>query len=518
MSKNLIIRADANIHIGTGHVMRCQALAQAWQDRGGKVTFLSHCDSEALHQRIIDEGFEFIPIEKPHPDSYDLGHTLEILEQLKIQNSKFKTWVVIDGYHFTPDYQKAIRENGYKLLVIDDMAHLNHYHADILLNQNIHASSLNYSCRDMVKLLGCEYVLLRRKFLKHKDWKREIPERAKKILVTMGGADPDNVTLKVIRTLNSFNDSDFEVKIVAGPANPNISSLEKELYLSPFTVHLLSSVSNMPELMAWADVAVSAGGSTCWEMAFMGLPNAILILAENQRRVAEDLDDFGVAINIGWHTKISRPDLLTVLEKLIIDSTHRRAMSERGPKLVDGSGVGFVLTAMKYRSQPPLQEDHFHIRLASLDDIKLLWHWANDPNVRANSFNPQTISMDDHVKWFKKKLTSPDTRIWILELNQVPVAQIRYDRIQEDTAEIDFSVVSEYCGKGFGQKILKLTTDMACDKLGVTYLRGVVLNNNKSSAGAFAKAGFVCNGPKQVKDKFCHIYAYIKSDSSEEGS
>jgi spore coat polysaccharide biosynthesis predicted glycosyltransferase SpsG len=196
MKQNLIIRADADAHMGTGHIMRCIALAQAWQERGGDVTFLSHCDSEALRKRVIDEGFDFIPIEKPHPDSYDLGHTLKILEQFKIQNSKFKTWFVIDGYHFTPHYQKAIRENGYKLLVIDDMAHLDHYHADILLNQNIHASSLHYSCdRDTVKLMGCEYVLLRKEFLKYKDCKREIPEKAKKILVTMGGADPDNVTL-----------------------------------------------------------------------------------------------------------------------------------------------------------------------------------------------------------------------------------------------------------------------------------------------------------------------------------
>jgi len=68
--------------------MRCLALAQVWNDRGGKVTFLSHCGSNALRQRIIDEGFEFVPLEKPHPDSSDLVYTLEILEQLKIQNSK----------------------------------------------------------------------------------------------------------------------------------------------------------------------------------------------------------------------------------------------------------------------------------------------------------------------------------------------------------------------------------------------------------------------------------------------
>ena len=212
MMPALVIRADANSQIGIGHVMRCIALAQTWQDRGGKVTFLSHCDSEALHQRIIDEGFDFIPIEKPCPKPNDLSFTLKMLSAISHKLSAASLWLALDGYHFTPDYQKAIRENGYKLLVIDDMAHLDHYHADILLNQNIYASSLHYSCdRETVKLLGCEYVLLRREFLKYKDWKREIPEKAKKILVTMGGSDPDDVTLKVIRALSRKEGSQADI-------------------------------------------------------------------------------------------------------------------------------------------------------------------------------------------------------------------------------------------------------------------------------------------------------------------
>jgi UDP-2,4-diacetamido-2,4,6-trideoxy-beta-L-altropyranose hydrolase len=350
---NVIIRADADVRIGTGHIMRCIALAQAWQDQGGDVTFLSHCDSKALRQRIIDEGFEFIPIEKPHPEISDLGHTLEILEQFKIQNSKFKTWVVLDGYHFTPDYQEAIRENGYRLLVIDDMVHLDHYHADILLNQNIHASSLTYSCdRDTVKFLGCEYVLLRREFLKYKDWKREIPEKAKKILVTMGGSDPDNVTLKVIMALNSLNDPDLEVKIVAGPTNPNINSLKKELHFSPSTFHLLPSVRNMPKLMAWADIAVSAGGSTCWEMAFMGLANIIITLAENQRGIVAGLDGAEMALELGWFEQVRDVDVAEALFGMLDDRSLRQQISCNGRTLVDGKGSERVALSLQVQTQP----------------------------------------------------------------------------------------------------------------------------------------------------------------------
>jgi len=509
MNENLIIRADASTRIGTGHIMRCIALAQAWQDRGGVVTFLSHCDSGALRQRIIEEGFDIFPIEKPYPDPDDLSSTLKVLSAMSHELSATSPWLVLDGYHFTPGYQKVIRENGYRLLVIDDMAHLDHYYADILLNQNIHASSLSYSCdMDTMKLLGCEYVLLRREFLKYKDWKREISDKAKKILVTIGGSDPNNVTLKVIRALNILNDPDLEVKIVAGPANPNIKSLENGLNNPSFNIHLLPSVSNMPELMVWADIAISAGGSTCLEMAYMGLPNVILILAENQLKVAKSLDTYGISINAGWHAEISEYDLSKMLEKIIIGHKCFGTTSENRAKLVDGSGVNFVLTEMESLSQFVSCGDQLKLRLATLRDSKLIWEWANEPHVRVNSFNKEAITFYEHIKWFKKKLMSLDTVIWILYREQMPVAQIRYDRIQDDTAEIGFSVAFEHCGMGLGQTILKLTSDMACDKLGVRHLRGVVLNKNKSSGRAFTKAGFIYNGPKQVNGKPCHIWKY----------
>jgi UDP-2,4-diacetamido-2,4,6-trideoxy-beta-L-altropyranose hydrolase len=483
MNKKLIIRADAITDIGTGHIMRCIALAQAWKDQGGNVTFLSRCDSKNLQQRINNEGFEFIPIEKPHPDSYDLGHTLEILEQLKIQNSKFKTWVVIDGYHFTPDYQKAIIENGYRLLVIDDTAHLDHYHADILLNQNIHALSLRYSCdRDTLKLLGCEYVLLRSEFLNYKDWKRVIPDKAKKILVTMGGSDPDNVTLKVIRALNSLNDPDLEVKIVAGPANPNISSLEKELYLSPFTVHLLSSVSNMPELMAWADIAISAGGSTCWEIAFMRLPSLIITTADNQANIVKELGNARAIIDLGWHKNISMEQYRRVFKEISQDRSKRSYLSKKGQKLVNGKGVMEIIKAMLV--------GQIKLRRVQENDCKLFWKWANDPETRAASFSPVPIPWEDHAYWFNSKLNSANCMMYIAILDDgIPLGQIRYD-IKQENAVISISIDSKFRSKGYGAVLIRETSKRLFNESDVRRVHAYVKQDNNSSASVFTKAGF----------------------------
>lgn len=342
--KTLFIRADASTQIGTGHVMRCIALAQAWQDKGGHVVFLSRCDCEPLRKRIKAEGFNLIPIKNPHPHSDDLSLTLQVLLAKSHEPSTASLWLAVDGYHFTPEYQKAIRDAGIRLLVIDDMAHLDHYHADILLNQNIHASSLHYSCdRDSVQLMGCEYVLLRREFLKYKDWKREIPDKAKNILVTMGGSDPDNVTLKVIKALNNLNDPDLEVKIVAGPANPNISSLEKELYLSPFTFHLLSSMRNMSALMAWADLAVISGGTTVWELASMGAPCVVNCTTQIEEYLGMGLLEVGLFRTVGSFTEQSVVSLSSILNILLNDSNERRRMMVLGRKVVDGEGCKRIL-------------------------------------------------------------------------------------------------------------------------------------------------------------------------------
>jgi len=345
---HLYIRADATPKIGIGHIMRCIAFGQAWKDRGGQVTLLSHCESDDLRRRIIDEGFDFIPIETPHPNTNDLDFTLDMLSAINYQLSTTSLWLVLDGYNFSPYYQKAIRESGYKLLVIDDMAHLDHYHADILLNQNIHASSLYYSGdRDTEKLLGCEYVLLRREFLKYKDWKREIPDKAKKILVTMGGADPDNVTLKVIKALNFINDSELDIRVVVGPTNPNKEALKNAVLHTPCFMRILENAANMTELMAWADVAVSAGGSTCWEMAFMQLPYLVIILSDNQERIAKGVGEARAALNCGWFNDLSENLLSNYIGQTIEDSITRKKYVEKGMELLDGLGVERVIDTMR---------------------------------------------------------------------------------------------------------------------------------------------------------------------------
>ncbi len=340
MKGELFIRADASVQIGTGHIMRCIALAQAWQDKGGKVTFISHCESEKLRDRIITEGFDLITIDYPHPHPSDIEKTISTIKHL----SSFAfdiapTWLVLDGYHFTPDYQKAIREAGIRLLVIDDMNHLPHYHADILLNQNIYAPELRYNCDAHTKLLlGTKYVLLRREFLKYKDLKREMHRRARKILVFMGGADPTNETGKVLKALKLLNRDDVAVDVVIGASNPfkdEIITMAKQI--PHVTCHF--DVNNMAELMSSADMGIGAGGTSTWERCCIGLPSIIMVLADNQKKIAEELEKEGVVVNLGWHEEVTEMDIRDAAQSLLADADKRRDMGLKGKGMVDGNGA-----------------------------------------------------------------------------------------------------------------------------------------------------------------------------------
>jgi len=335
----LYIRADATTNIGTGHVMRCIALGQAWQEKGGRVVFISHCESKKLQERIIAQGFDFIYIENPHPHPSDLDKTIETLSTIHHPPST-NDWLVVDGYHFDSMYQKKIKEAGYRLLWIDDYGHAEHYYADIMLNQNVSAEASFYAKREPATrlLLGTRYVLLRREFRQWQGWQREIPATAKKILVTLGGGDPENVTLKVVRALKQVGISGLEAKIVVGPTNPNLHTLQQEVDDNA-NLQIITNATNMPELMAWADLAVSAGGSTCWEMALLGLPNMIIFFADNQRPIAEKLHADNVALSVGWGSKLTIEDITQSLEKLIRTAPLRKIFSINSRNLVDGDGA-----------------------------------------------------------------------------------------------------------------------------------------------------------------------------------
>ncbi len=345
-ASNLLIRADSDAKIGTGHIMRCIALAEEWQAQGGHVTFLSHCKSKQLRQRLVSSGFSVIDLKSSHPDSGDIDNTLSCIQSMT------DPWLILDGYHFDGAYQQTIREAPCQVLVVDDYAHQTEYHADLILNQNINGSRMRYSADiDTEFLMGPEYVLLRSQFLPFRNRDRQIAVHVSRILVTMGGADPDNVTVLVIEALQQVQIPNLEIRVVVGPANHNMESVHQAAKKSPRKIKVLHDVTNMLDLMAWADLAVAGGGTTWSELAFMGLPSLLLVLADNQVDVATGMTNSGASINLGEAAKASAHQITESIESLSADSKLRLSMSENARQLVDGIGVERVIKAIGLQRQ-----------------------------------------------------------------------------------------------------------------------------------------------------------------------
>ena len=498
--QSLIIRADASTRIGTGHLMRCLALAQAWQDAGGHAVFVMAMESPVQEARLQSEGMEVVHLATEQGSVEDTKQTAAFAQKMEA------SWVVVDGYHFDVDYQQIIKDSGLSLLFIDDIGHADHYHADVVLNQNIHANERLYVNRESYTrlLLGTPYVLLRREFLKWRGWRRKIPEVARRILVTLGGGDPDNVTLKVIQALQQLKILDLEAKVVVGPNNAHLEGLHCEVERSTCNVQVLTAVIDMPELMAWADVAVSAGGSTCWELAFMGLPNVVLVLAGNQVPIAEGLSAKGIALSLGWYERASDVDIDNGLRNLLFSPERQATMSLKGQALIDGAGCKRVIGAMNRK--------RLSLRSASEQDCKLLWKLVNELDVRKSAFNSDFIPWEDHVRWFSKKLKDPHWFQFIaLNHQDVPIGQVRFEVMGEE-ADIDVNIDKYKRGLGYGSLLIQTGVEELASHTPIKAVHAFIKQENKVSIKAFQKAGFKNQGVEVVKG---HISVHLVCRNNE---
>lgn len=334
---HLLIRADASSEIGIGHVMRCLALAQAWGDRGGDVTFVCHELPEGLLPRLHQERINIASVEAEQGSLEDARWTAELAA----------TWasfaVVLDGYSFGAEYQQVVRSSGSCLVVVDDYGQIGSYAASIILDQNLGSEPRLYEKRDpqSLLLLGADYVLLRRDVVQSRR-ARDFGETADRVLVTCGGADPVGLTGRLLESLGRLRQPLLNVRVVLGPAAAGIP--EDVVNGFPHQLEVLGTQESLAPLMSWADLAVAAAGSTVWELAYLGLPSLLISVAPNQRPAAAQLQRAGFAVDLGKAGDSGLEERLTeALHELIGDAGRRSAMSSAGARVVDGLGAGRVV-------------------------------------------------------------------------------------------------------------------------------------------------------------------------------
>ncbi len=327
--------------MGAGHVMRCLALAQAWQQAGGEVHLVSLDLAPWLADRCRQEGIA-VKILDGKPGGRD-----DALQTAATAEAAGADWAVVDGYHLDPAFHRIIRDRGIKLLIIDDTAHLEHYGADLVLNQNLHAGESMYSGRvaDARLLLGPHYVLLRMEFARWTDWKREFPDRASRLLLSLGGGVWNELASRVLVGLEPLMRDGLEV-VVSGGSASSASTLEAAVPNVASQLSFAVDVDDVPQMMAGVDLALSAAGTTCWELALLQVPGLVFALAENQRPVAAALASTGAAINLGWLAEVTSETITRQTGEVVRNVETRRGIAGRARTLVDGSGAGRVVRRM----------------------------------------------------------------------------------------------------------------------------------------------------------------------------
>lgn len=344
----IAVQADGGIDIGMGHIMRtlvlskelskinevfyiCRVESKYWYDKYTKVSSLDQitnneiCSSKYIQgiRKILSEGFEV-----------RLLNEEILIDQLKENEADL---LITDSYFVREIYFEETKKIFKKTAYIDD-TNKYYFNVDFLINQNIDAKDFHYKVNcDTRLLLGTDYLLLRDEFRNLQ--KKNIKDNVEDIMITIGGADPYKLTEKI---LNYVGKMDYKFHVIIGPSFDDTSFIEKS---KNSNIRFYYN-ANMFEIMSKCDMAISACGSTLYELSACGVPTLGIIIADNQQGIAKKLNDMNIILNLGWYNKINKDDLINNINKLACDYTLRKCLSERASKLIDGKGVERMTKAL----------------------------------------------------------------------------------------------------------------------------------------------------------------------------
>ena len=339
-------RADASVDIGNGHLMRCLTLADALRARGAECHFICRELSGHLLDLIARRGFLGYRLATGTDGSAVVGWTQDARQSAAILSEVRPEWLIADHYGLDHKWETELRPYYRKLLVIDDLVRT--HSCDVLLDQTFRRSPETYrACvpAGCTVLTGSEYALLRPEFaaLRRRSLERRVGAPWRTVLVSVGGVDQSNVTSSVLEGLRAAPlPAECVLKVVLGQHAPGLGEVQHRAREMPWLTQVLVDVTDMASLMAEADFAIGAAGTTSWERCCLGLPSFVVVIADNQRDVAAALQSSGAAYVITEMTQLA-----PVLQQAIAEQTCSvesvLRMSRAASEVTDGKGVTRVL-------------------------------------------------------------------------------------------------------------------------------------------------------------------------------
>jgi len=328
----ILFRVDADTRIGLGHLRRCLSLAAALRQHGSECAFLTNSD-HVVDNHLKASGFLHHTMDRA--ERSDSADVKQVIDAAMRNSSRI---VIVDSYDAKDDHLSALRNAGFYVVAIDDLARFP-FPCQLVVNGGAHARQLPYnsSTGDTRFLLGPEYALLSPEFWKSHS--RKVRESVGNILVVMGGTDKYNLTPRLLRALDKLA-GDFTMTAVIGPFFHDRAVVKCVAKDCRRPVRTLDAPKSLHAALIETDIAVSAGGQTLYELAATGTPSVAILTADNQANSLNALAIRGAVIPAGSGSDVHLTDIVfEAVLRLIQDTEIRIKMSETGRWLVDGQGA-----------------------------------------------------------------------------------------------------------------------------------------------------------------------------------
>jgi len=412
---------------------------------------------------------------------------------------------IVDSYLAKSSLYKHISKNVPLAVYIDDYKRIN-YPRGIVVNGAAEAEKINYPKNAGTRyLLGVKYAFIRKEF-----WgippEKKIFRNIKNILITFGGGDLLNVTSKVLRFVN-YKYPDLIKKVIIGKTFRNARGMIKA---KDSKIEFLRSLSTqeMKKNMLIADIAISAGGQTLFELARLGVPTIGICCAHNQLLNLTGFTRRGFIKFAGWYNEKT---VFNKIEECLDASTYinRLKMSRVGKKLVDGLGPRRVV---RFILSNKMKKQAITLRNATEGDCRDLWLWRNSPEARKGSFNSKSVLWCNHKRWLESVLTDKKVVIYIAEQKDKKLGVIRFE-IKDKFLTVSVNLNPAFFGKGLGSQIIKFgSIKSLLEYPKVKRVMAEVISDNVASQKAFEKAGYVFVRKTKKNGKEVDIFEFRESE------
>lgn len=492
---SVAIRADASTAIGSGHVMRCLALAHALRERGERVGFACRERPGHLLDAIRERGFEAFALPATGddvPGTLGVPAERDLAETLAAFGGPVRR-VVIDHYGAGEEWEQAARDAGVvRIAVIDDLPR--RHDCDLLVDVNLSADEMRHErlvpagCELLLgpsfALLAPEFAACRARAAARRDGRLE------RVLVSFGGGDVFAPTVNFLAALSMGVPKSMEFDVIVPEDAPGREDIARRVPALK-GVRLLGRVGDMAERMTEADFMIGAAGGQALERCCLGLPAAVVIAAANQEAPAKALEKAGACLVL---ERGGIMEWLMTLPRLEGGEIDLRRMSRRGMELVDGRGAERVAGALL--AGVPVGANRTRLRPMDERDRENVWHWRNREDVRRVMFSSDEIAWEDHVRWFQGPARSAAMRPLVYESAGTPLGFVKFERFDDATGacEWGFYVGPPDAPRGTGSRMGWLALTYAFDDLGVASVKGVVTATNERSLRYHERLGFTRTG------------------------